>query len=481
MRIFETVMRMVALSVLGCVVGSLGTCGNFLSLQERSEVRAKMYRVAKMPGGTALRMAMVHDVLHERYLVHGEAWNRERVRAARAVVTGYEEVPGVVPGASVLGAMDDLAVGLVRLHEEQEAVAVMRRKLRLLGREGATGERYSAEANVGTALIHGAFAQAMGGDEAARAALKEGLGHIETAMRLNPGAHFGRERWQALAVRHFLLVLEDPEWLLRSTITGTNMEERALRRQGARWWGVRLVPDNELTDEQRARLRQGIERVNFNYEWASKVGLEDPMGARFDEPVLGVIGMWTMGGGPNAHFALALAKLMEDAGQWEIAWNGYERALELAGEEGAGFSREPDVAKRMVNYCLRRQEVLARAEASDGAAWEAEARARHRAELAWGQAYQREYQAYEARAIAAGRGVDGAVDYEPFFKGREEIASAPGLADDVVVTHTAPRELADFVPSWTVGVGLCLWADELDKRRRARREEGGRRGFSVVS
>jgi hypothetical protein len=475
------VMRMILLSVLGCLVGSLGTCGNFFPLGERSELGAKAYRVAKVRGGTALRMAMVHDVLHERYLVHGEAWNRERVQAARAVVAGYEEVPGMMPSERVLGAMDDVAVGLVRLHEEGEAVEVMRRKLRLLGKEGPTMERYSAEANLGTALVHGAFAKAMGGDEGARAALKEGLGHIEKAMGLNPGAHFGRERWQALAVRHFLLALEDPEWLLRSTVTGTNMEQRPLRRTRMRGWGVRLVADEQLSDERRSDLRSGIERVNFDYDWVSKVGLEDPMGVRFDEPTLGVIGMWTLGGGANAHFALALAKLMEDQGQWEIAWNGYERAVELAGEEGAGFSREADVAKRMVAYCRRRQEGIARAESRDAARWESDMRSRHRAELAWGQAYQRAYQAYEAREIAAGRGVDGAVDYAAFFKGREEIASDPGLADDVLVTQTGPRALADFVPSWLVGVGLCLWADELDRRRRERHEEGGRRGFSVVS
>ena len=67
------------------------------------------YRVSKFPDGTALRLAMVHDVLHERYLRHGTAWYEAHNARAQAVI-------GENPQATeaVFDAMDDLAVGLER-------------------------------------------------------------------------------------------------------------------------------------------------------------------------------------------------------------------------------------------------------------------------------------------------------------------------------------------------------------------------------
>ena len=40
----------------------------------------------------------------------------------------------------------------------------------------------------------------------------------------------------------------------------------------------------------------------------------------FDEPALGIIGMWRQGGGANPHFALALGETMLRVGQRYIAW-----------------------------------------------------------------------------------------------------------------------------------------------------------------
>ena len=41
----------------------------------------------------------------------------------------------------------------------------------------------------------------------------------------------------------------------------------------------------------------------------------------FDEPTLGLVGMWTLGGGANPHFAMALGHLMESVQQRRIAWD----------------------------------------------------------------------------------------------------------------------------------------------------------------
>ncbi len=489
----DNCVRVVLLGILGTLVGSLGTCGNFLSLRPRRELRPMPYQVPMIPGGTSLRMAMVHDILHERYLVHGEAWQRERVRAAEELLRGYPSDSRATPPTAVLDAMDDLAVALIHLHEEARAAEVMRSKLAVLPEPAAEGktapatgvdaeqayvamltrpplggmahERYTAEANLGTALIHAAFGPVMAGDADAQGQLREGLEHIERATALNPGAHFGRERWQALAVRHLLLALQTPELLTQCTVTGDTMEvERA--RTPMRYRRVYSLPDEgTLSAAERWKVRQRIAQPQLDGDWAAEMGV-DTESLTFDEPTLAIIGMWTMGGGPNAHFALALGRLMEDVGQREIAWEGCERAVELAGDQGAGFSGEPAVAARLVAYCREREGAIAAEESADPAEWERTMRSRHRAELAWGEAFQRRYQTYEANEIAAGRGVNGAVEDAGFLRSQPAIASAPGLADEAVVTHLQPRDVADFVPSWLLGVAVCLWADEFDHRRR---------------
>lgn len=212
----------------------------------REPVLAPMpYRVAKYAGGTALRMAMVHDVLHERYLRHGPAWYAARNEVARQTM---EESTG----EKRWDAMDDLAVGLERVGKAGEAVEVMRRKLKELpaiaevatrpadevvdsrgemrevARRGELSvlehHHYTAEADLGTALVHGNMKAAMGGDAGARERVREAAEHIERAIAINPAAHFGRERWQAIAIRYFLGGMEKVEGLTNCDMVGDSLE-----------------------------------------------------------------------------------------------------------------------------------------------------------------------------------------------------------------------------------------------------------------
>jgi len=209
--------------------------------------RPLAYELPAIPGGTSIRMAMLHDVLMERYLRHGQAWYEKRNQESRAAIDEERPKPGHT--TRMLDSMDDLAVGLENLHRSDETAAVMRDKLILLpnldiksppapapmsrpgssadGEEVARLERiaaaakmppemhqqYTARANLGTSLIHGAFPGLLAGDAAARDQMQEGLELIEQAIAINPGAHFGRETWQAIVVRHFLASLDPfPEW-----------------------------------------------------------------------------------------------------------------------------------------------------------------------------------------------------------------------------------------------------------------------------
>lgn len=82
-----------------------------------------------------------------------------------------------------LRLLDDLAAAYDKTGDHAAAIATMERALLL------APERYETHANLGTFHAHsGQFDQA--------------LVHIDRALEINPQAHFGRERYQALLIRY---------------------------------------------------------------------------------------------------------------------------------------------------------------------------------------------------------------------------------------------------------------------------------------
>jgi hypothetical protein len=168
---------------------------------------------------------------------------------------------------------------------------------------------------------------------------------------------------------------------------------------------------------------------------------------------LAIIGMWTLGGGPSPQFARTLAITMQALGQNAIAWNAYERAVELADH----FWPDANVRAKMIDQCRTMQAQLANDESpNDADAWQLKMRDIHERELAWGLAYQKAYQDYEAGQIAAGVPLDHPDFYAAFFEGRSPIASPPGLADDFVLTQREAGTLADTLPCMTLGFALAM-------------------------
>jgi hypothetical protein len=489
------IRRVIALPLIGCVIGWwVAWVWNPLPLEPRQQLVPAAYLVPKIPGGTALRMAMVHDVLHERYLRHGTAWYMERNAEARKIM----EIEGATtrPSERYLDAMDDLAVGLERVGQFDEGIAVMRNKLsllpplpgligrvtqaplngneylspdysqadhadltRILASQNLTAverQQYSACANLGTILLMGNMQRAIGGDGEARNRVREALNYIELSIQINPGAHFGREVWQAIVMEGLLADMDHPELLGKYDLIGDPVG--AGDGPGGPAWDDRsagrpqtLDPDHSAED--RLKMRSLISRVGIDKDWQGIVNSDYSVPMPFDEPTLAIIGMWTLGGGPNPHFALALARFMDEIGQSSIAWNGYERAVEMKDQ----FWPDPAVCAEMVDLCRSNQLNIARQEnPDDPQGWQDKMRKVHQAELAWGMAYQKSYQEFEAARIAAGVRLDDPDFYTPFFKGRPSIASDPGLVDYDVVTHLAPSDGFDFLPCMVLGAGLWL-------------------------
>jgi hypothetical protein len=412
------------------------------------------HQVPKYPGGTSLRLAMVHDVLHERFARHGRAYYEARNRQVRRELAEA----AARPPEQLLPLFDDLGAGLDYLGQDDEAVRVLRDKLarqKVLGLEGRA--LYTTYANLGTFLIHGNFPAAQKGDAKAKERLREGLGFIKQSIEVNPEAHFGREVWQAVVAEFLLAAMDDPQLLLKCDLAGDRLDRAVdpapLRciNDGGLMVGRNREVAAYLKDPQlsihSSHLRMGITEVGAEEGWDKAVRGSHTTPVPFDEPVLGIIGMWRLGGGANPHFALALGEIMLRVGQRYLAWCAYERAAGLE----ARFWPDPEIRRGLVAHCRARQALI---ESQLPAEERDRLRPRFEAELAFGQRYQKEYQDYEAERLAAGTSLDDPHFYDDFHARHAPIASPVGNADRILVT-SGNRLLTRNPFAWVVfGAGF---------------------------
>lgn len=411
----------------------------------------RAYLVPVVPGGTALRLAMVHDVLTERYPRHSAAWHEARVVKRRAALDRHRAA-GELATPAAHAASADLAVSLDLLHRREEAETVLRDQLAWLPAPEIAKEsivpalfdesiaggllatrlaeddrpRYAAYANLATVLAHAHARSALMGDTAASVHLAEARGWLERALELNPGAHFGRELWQHVALRWLESVAADPHRLRTHDLLGRawdrTLRKIHLRPESGSW---RAIPrraggdvdhdaERLLGQRQRTRARSGIPQLHDI----------DPPGVAFDRPVLALLGMWMHGGGPGPHSALALAHLMEDVGQRWLAWECHARALSLA---EAFPERERAV---FVAHCQERQRALVMQLAPDDPeGLQRRLTGGFAEDLAAGMAWQRGLQADEAARLEAGADVDDPALRDALRAAHPVPTSPPGDVD----------------------------------------------------
>lgn len=412
------------------------------------------HHVPKSPSTLSLRFAMVHDVIHERYAKHSEAYYRERNRLTQLEIDQLSE-----DDRARWPLIDDLCVGLDRLGQPADAIPMMRAKLIAQQKAGLQGlELYTSLANLGTFLIHANFQGAQGGDPLAIKSFEEGLQFIRQAVDVNPNAHFGREKWQ-LEIATFLLKTFTETDLLQQTdclgnslstsyeeimdseqtyFTGFGKASTALHYTSLQSRVPEFFPPEGDLDEPAF-----VEKVQEVRETITKVG-NDETPVPFDQPMLGIIGMWREGGGANPHFSLAIAETMLRVGQRYIAWNAYERTKLLADR----YSQGSAINSFLDEHCDRRQREIERSfeeygpilspanhpeydgveNTSDDASVveTSDLREEFENELEFGRTYQRDYQAFEAAQIDSGVPLDSPAFYGDFYNSRPSIATKPG-------------------------------------------------------
>ena len=193
--------------------------------------------------------------------------------------------------------------------------------------------------------------------------------------------------------------------------------------------------DPSLWQELVAIRQHGITAVGGDFgEWDSSSDSEAPsltphwpklsvpahyQYAPFDEPMLGIIGMWREGGGANPHFALAIAETMLRVGQRHIAWTAYERTKLLQER----FSPDPKLREFLVQHCNQRQKAIARILGEEAVG---QIESTFRDELKFGQDYQAAYHEFERQQIAKGINPGTEGFDKAFFESSEPIASIPG-------------------------------------------------------
>ncbi len=400
----------------------------------------------KQAGGSALRLAMIHDVLHERFYLHGEAWFHHRHAQVERELATYEDCTKT-KDERYFALLDDLAVDMDRLGKPAEGIPILRRKLDLQQPLDAEGKRpapkreyYTTYANLGTLLAHQHLKGALAKDPTALAGLREGVAFIEQSVAVNPDAHFGRERWQVVTLKYLLHASEHPECLTDYDVAGNSWKEAGLRLESRTGFPRALLkqfqdeafarplvygPRSSADTKTVERIRDSIPMLASSSSQWNEIcgkGLDDLI--PFDEPALAMVGIWTLGSGANPHFAVVFAHLMEGLQQRSIAWSAYERASELAGK----FWADPAIQQRLIAHCRERQTYLEQRLHQSSEAL----REQHRTELAFGRAEQKAYQQYEAEQVAVGRNPATADFYADFFRSRAPIASDPEDADTIV-------------------------------------------------
>ncbi len=474
----------------------VGAVGHYLPIMSDYPFLAEHlpypHHVPEYPGGVSLRLAMVHDVVHERFPRHGADHYRERNRLTRAVLAKLDAAD---PARFPLD--DDLAVGLERLGKSDEAVTVMRDKLARQEAKGVAGrELYTTYANLGTFLIHASMRQAITGDAAAKARCREGVAFVRKAVEVNPEAHFGRERWQVALAEFLLAALDDPKLLMTYDCLGNRLDlriEDALNREG-NWvdTGYGRLNDAALSQgkvdaeipaffrpgarledpalwKEVSPIRQHITKIGAEAGWEQVAMRSHHKPVPFDEPVLGIIGMWRQGGGANPHFALALGETMLRVGQRYLAWDAFERASRVADR----VSPEPTVRQFLRDHCKRRQTeieatFLFRPDEPDRRhpPWQAVSppptqavvsalRAGFDAELAKGERFQHAYQQYESDKIAASVSITD----DGFFDGFDDSIASPIGSEDWFVRVPRARieqyEDRRRLAYGLLGAGVC--------------------------
>jgi tetratricopeptide (TPR) repeat protein len=122
--------------------------------------------------------------------------------------------------------LDDIAVSYEKLGNHDAAIAIAKEQL------NRTPRRYETLANLGTFLIH-------------KGELEEGMSYIESAIDVNPDAHFGREEYQLLLVKYLSMLSRDGDYTLPLGANRLSEDDWKSKYPFMRFIGAEVLGDDD--------------------------------------------------------------------------------------------------------------------------------------------------------------------------------------------------------------------------------------------
>lgn len=148
----------------------------------------------------ATTLPCVYGAVFGRYAVHGKEYLHARIAAADAALAW---------SPTAVDALDMKAIAELRLGDLEASRKTM------LARAKIEPDAYATHANLGTLLTFtGEF--------------DESLKHVDAAMKLEPAAHFGREKWHRALVEYLRDLKKDPSLADKSFVTTPKPSEAEL-------------------------------------------------------------------------------------------------------------------------------------------------------------------------------------------------------------------------------------------------------------
>ena len=229
---------------------------------------------------------------------------------------------------------------------------------------------------------------------------------------------------------------------------------RDIDREAPRFFDPGFDPADEEYWTDIESLRDHVTFIGAEDGWNDVNVASHRPPVAFDEPMLGIIGMWRQGGGANPHFSLAIAETMLRTGQRFIAWTAYARTGRMADR----YSSDPELRQFLIDHCSARREQI---ESTLDAEVVETLQSQFDAELEFGQATQAEYQDYEAHQIEAGIPLNDDDFHDGFETGRPRLATTSGSEEwysyvRPTVMRNYQRRLIDAVTIFGAGCGAML-------------------------
>ena len=240
----------------------------------------------------------VFEILTGRYEKRSEFFYRDRIAKMRALLTTD---PNNQP------AIDNLAVALFRVGQHDEAIATT------LDKEKRFPDQYTTSSNLATFYM-------LTGDSASAVPL------LEKALRINPNAHFGREKYQLMLAK-FLLSAKAAQIYPTEDFLGA--DPFASRYPGT---------------TEPAEMEPRPNPLFIHRNWSKAADLDSEGAAALQ----GILGMIRFGTDQSPDLWYALGNLLLQKGDRNLAVRAYARAIETKHPRSKDVETVKDAAESSI-------------------------------------------------------------------------------------------------------------------------------------